>query len=47
MGSRDVPYSEEDTCDVCGQLGAFDFMGDCLCPKCSSKYINGEPDESD
>ena len=32
--SRDVPYDPDDICDECGAKGAFDFMGDLLCPKC-------------
>ena len=31
---RDVPYEPNERCDNCGRLGAFDFMGDLLCPKC-------------
>ena len=31
---RDVPYDPEDKCDVCGKLGAFDFMGDYICSDC-------------
>ena len=41
--SRDVPYFEDDICDVCGKVGAFDFMGDFLCPECA-KEVTGEPE---
>ena len=30
-------------CDNCGKVGAFDFMGDYLCPKCANKVIDKEP----
>jgi len=32
--SRDVLYNEKAKCDRCGEKGAFDFMGDLLCPDC-------------
>lgn len=32
--SRIVPFDPDMPCDACGQLGAFDFMGDGLCPDC-------------
>lgn len=35
--NRDIPYEENEKCDVCGQKGAFDFMGDFICEKCLSK----------
>ena len=35
--SRDVPYSDNVKCDLCGKKGAFDFMGDNICPKCFEK----------
>lgn len=37
MMSRDVPYSENDICDECGKEGAYDYMGDLLCPECATK----------
>ena len=37
--SKDVPYEENEKCDVCGKVGAYDFMGDCLCPECCEKYM--------
>ncbi len=35
--SRDVQFDENAVCDECGVLGAFDFMGDFVCPKCLSE----------
>lgn len=32
MSGREVPFDGEARCDVCGRQGAFDFMGDFLCP---------------
>lgn len=32
--SREVPYSENEICDVCGKKGAYDFMGDLICDDC-------------
>ena len=43
MGSREVPFFEDDICDVCGKQGAYDFMGDCLCPECANKAIKSGP----
>jgi hypothetical protein len=34
MGSRIVPYNKEDKCDHCGNIGAYDFMGDTICHLC-------------
>lgn len=31
---RDVPYDPDEKCDKCGKRGAFDFMGDYICPDC-------------
>lgn len=39
MGGRDVPFDKELKCDDCGADGAFDFMGDYLCPTCVEKCI--------
>jgi len=33
---RDVPYNANLICDECGKRGAYDFMGDYLCPKCAN-----------
>jgi hypothetical protein len=32
--SRTVPYKHDRNCDGCGELGAFDFMGDYICNEC-------------
>lgn len=42
--SRDVPFDEEETCDICGKKGAYDFMGDYICPEClrKEKVMNKE-----
>jgi len=32
--SRDIDLEDDLVCDICGAKGAFDFMGDCICPKC-------------
>ena len=34
MSDRDVPFDENATCDGCGTIGAWDFMGDYFCEKC-------------
>lgn len=39
MGSREVPFDPELNCDICQKKGAYDFMGDLLCPECMTKYI--------
>jgi len=41
--SRDVPFDAKAICDNCGGKGAYDFMGDLLCPKCAEKAI-GKPE---
>jgi len=40
--SRDIPFDPEEICDLCGEKGAFDFMGDLICPECLAK---GETDK--
>ena len=42
MGIRIVPFDKDAVCDVCGQVGAYDFMGDYLCGKCASERIPEE-----
>ena len=39
MSGRAVPFDETEVCDNCGKVGAYDFMGDLLCPECASKAI--------
>jgi len=36
---REVPYCKDEVCDICGNKGCFDFMGDCICPKCIDEWI--------
>lgn len=33
--SRDIPFDKNAKCDWCGAKGAFDFMGDFICPNCA------------
>lgn len=37
--NRTVPFDVDAKCDVCGKEGAYDFMGDYLCPECSIQEI--------
>ena len=39
MGSREVHFYTDEICDICGKVGAYDFMGDCLCPECVEKLL--------
>lgn len=43
MGSRDVPYDPNAVCDCCGEKGAYDFMGDLLCGKCTEGITEWAP----
>lgn len=45
--SRDVPFSENEKCDFCDNVGAYDFMGDLVCPECCKKYIKSEEGEEE
>ena len=47
MGGKEVQFYIDDVCDICGQLGAFDFYGDLICPDCCEKYLIEEDDETD
>lgn len=42
--NRDIPYDPELICDLCGKKGAFDFMGDYICPAC---FEEGDSDDAD
>ena len=33
--SRTVPFDKDGECDVCGNIGVYDFMGDLICPECA------------
>lgn len=35
MSDREVPYDPKLKCDNCGNVGAFDFMGDYFCDVCA------------
>ena len=35
--NREVPFDTNALCDECGEVGAFDFMGDLICAKCLEK----------
>lgn len=51
--SREVPYDPLAICDMCGDIGAYDFQGDQLCNKCireidddySKKQIDNDSDD--
>lgn len=43
MGSRNIYFDDDAVCDNCGKIGAYDFMGDWLCPECTRKAL-GEPE---
>lgn len=46
--SRDVPFFAEETCDLCGATGIYDFFGDKYCPKCAeTEYYNEEDEEEE
>ena len=45
MGSREIPFSSNEICDICGQKGVYDFMGDYLCPACAKSEIQDEIDD--
>lgn len=32
--SRKIPFCPDEICDICGALGAYDFMGDLVCELC-------------
>lgn len=40
MRSREVPFSKDAQCDLCGAVGTFDFIGDLLCPKCAEEAVD-------
>lgn len=44
MGDRTVQWDADEKCDACGQLGAYDFMGDYICDKCIEKAERTQPD---
>lgn len=36
---RDVPFDDDEICDGCGALGAYDFYGDYFCQKCTDRIF--------
>ena len=46
-GDRVVPFEENELCDQCGEAGAYDFMGDLLCPECARKVLGGGEKDDD
>lgn len=36
--NREIEFCEDEYCDDCGAKGAYDFMGDYLCPECLRKH---------
>jgi hypothetical protein len=34
---REIEFEKDLKCDVCGKLGAYDFMGDYICQECIDK----------
>ena len=45
--SHEIPFDPKAVCGVCGTKGAYDFMGDLLCPKCAKKATHSEGTMSD
>ncbi len=46
MMNREVPFDEIAVCDDCDKVGAFDFMGDLLCPECAREAIEDSVDDN-
>lgn len=44
---RDVPFDQNKKCDECGKPGAWDFMGDYVCPECYEASHEAEAKECD
>lgn len=47
MSDREVPFDPAETCDICGALGAFDFMGDYYCAECLADLYRVEEDNDE
>ena len=43
--SKDIPFNPELQCDNCDEVGAYDFMGDYLCPNCIDFHIDEISDD--
>jgi len=39
MGNRELEFEENAICDICGKLGATDFLGDYFCNECFTKEM--------
>jgi len=35
---RDVPFNDNAKCDIYGEMGAYDIMGDLCCIKCLDRF---------
>jgi len=45
--SREVPFDKDASCDRCGNVGAWDFMGDYYCDECVEELEeDNEPDDA-
>lgn len=42
--NREVPYCEDEQCDLCGRSGAYDFTGDLICADCACEIIESDLD---
>ena len=42
--NREVPFDKDAICDICGAQGAFDFMGDFVCPRCNHEIDADDED---
>ena len=50
--SREISFDKDAFCGICGHHGAYDVMGDFICPRCLSLNIkrnngNDEIEDSD
>lgn len=44
---RTIPFEPDFRCDICNAIGAYDFMGDYICPKCLSESMPYVEDNDD
>ena len=40
--SKDVEFDKNEVCDICGKEGAYDFIGDLICPECLKLCTEGD-----
>ena len=45
MSCRTVPYDEDAKCMFCNKKGAFDFVGDTICPDCAVELFEADEDD--